>query len=267
MNPKPTTISAIILTKNEEDRIAACLGSVAWANERLVIDNGSTDKTVFIAKNLGATVINENSTDFSYLRKVGCNNAKADWIVYIDADELVPQALKEEILTIIRAFNASVDPHGYFLKRKNYYLGHLWPKPDRMERLFWKASLQGWKGRVHETAIVDGLIGQLEHPLIHNTHRTLAEMVEKTNQWSQIEAKLRFNTHHPKVSWWRLIRVMFTGFFDSFIQQRGWRAGTVGWIESVYQAFSMFITYAKLWEMQQESQKSIRQLADKSQKL
>ena len=81
----------------------------------------------------------------------------------------------------------------------------------------------------------------------------LEEMLDKTNDWSDIEAQLRLDTHHPPVVWWRLLRVMFTGFTRSYIDQRGWRAGTVGWIESIYQAFSMFITYARLWEMQNKT--------------
>jgi len=117
--------------------------------------------------------------------------------------------------------------------------------------LFLKKKLICWKGILHETAYIDGVMGELQAPLIHNTHRTLAEMVIKTNEWSGYEARLRFDAHHPKMVWWRFLRVMMTGFNQSYFKEGGWRAGTVGWIESIYQAFSMFITYAKLWEMQQ----------------
>ncbi|MCX6791872.1 MAG: hypothetical protein NT149_02440, partial [Candidatus Gottesmanbacteria bacterium] len=72
------------------------------------------------------------------------------------------------------------------------------------------------------------------------------------NEWSRLEANLRLDAHHPPVVWWRLLRVMTTGFSSSFFAQGGWRAGTMGWIESIYQGFSMFITYAKLWEVQQK---------------
>jgi len=75
-------------------------------------------------------------------------------------------------------------------------------------------------------------------------------MVAKTNEWSVVEARLRLDAHHPPVVWWRLVRVMITGFWESFVRNGGWRAGTVGFIESIYQGYSMFITYAKLWEMQ-----------------
>ena len=75
-------------------------------------------------------------------------------------------------------------------------------------------------------------------------------MISKTIEWSQIEAELRFNANHPKITWWRFPRVMLSAFFDSYIKQGGWRVGTAGIIESIYQAFSIFITYAKLWEKQ-----------------
>ena len=79
-------------------------------------------------------------------------------------------------------------------------------------------------------------------------------MVAKTINWSQIEAELRFKSNHPPMSWWRFIRVIITGFVNSYFIQKGYKAGTAGLVESIYQAFSMFITYARLWEMQQEHQ-------------
>ncbi|OGG08273.1 hypothetical protein A2154_00830 [Candidatus Gottesmanbacteria bacterium RBG_16_43_7] len=87
--------------------------------------------------------------------------------------------------------------------------------------------------------------------MIHTTHDNLEEMVAKTNQWSETEARLRFENQHPPIVWWRFFRVMWTSFYKSYITERGYKAGTVGLIESIYQAYSMFITYAKLWEMQQ----------------
>ena len=81
-------------------------------------------------------------------------------------------------------------------------------------------------------------------------------MVNKTLEWSTIEAKLRFKSNHPKMTWWRFPRVMIPAIFNSYVKQKGYKAGTVGIVESFYQAFSMFITYAKLWEMQVKSERS-----------
>ena len=124
-----------------------------------------------------------------------------------------------------------------------------------MERFFKKDDLEEWYGDIHETARVKGEIGKLEGFLLHFTHTDLTSMVEKTIKWSQVEAALRFNAHHPQMSWWRFYRVMLTAFYDSYIKQKGWKAGTAGLVESIYQSFSMFITYARLWEMQENSNK------------
>jgi len=177
----------------------------------------------------------------------GLPAAAGKWVLYIDADEEVGEKLRKEIRQVIRMS----EPTAYFIRRDTYYLGYHWPYQDKVERLFLKSALKGWHGRLHETPVFAGNTGTLTHPLIHRTHRTLEEMLDKTNDWSEIEAELRLETDHPPVVWWRFLRVMFSGFMRSFIDQRGWRAGTVGWIESIYQAFSMFVTYAKLWEMQQ----------------
>ncbi len=119
-----------------------------------------------------------------------------------------------------------------------------------MQRLFWKQALVGWQGPLHETAFVNGPIGILSARLVHNTHRTLEEMVAKTNEWSVTEAHLRYEIRHPTIVWWRILRVMGSGFWQSCVQQGSWRAGTYGVIEAMYQSWSMFVTYAKLWELQ-----------------
>lgn len=249
MNRKNLALSAVILAKNEEPRIDACIRALDFADEVIVIDNGSSDRTGDIARKAGAKVIPFSHGDFSALRQFGKDESRGEWILYIDADETVTTALREEITGVVKN-GAAGGPVAYFIQRDNRYLGHPWPTKDKMQRLFLKASLIRWEGKLHETAIVDGATGILENPLIHDTHRNLPEMVAKTNVWSDIEAKNRFDAGHPPVSWWRLFRVTITGFSQSFFGQGGWKAGTVGWIESIFQGYSMFVTYAKLWELQ-----------------
>lgn len=247
------SISAIVLSKNEEPRIDKCLASLDWVDERIVVDNGSTDRTVEHAKKHKAMIVSDNSSDFSHLRNTGRDKSTSTWLMYVDADEYIPADLKDEILATIKSYQDGTSPVAYYVKRENYYLGKKWPVGDRMQRLFLKTSLRKWQGIIHETAYVDGTFGTLRYPLIHDTHRTLEEMIKKTNEWSEAEARLRFESHHPTISWWRLFRVMVTGFVDSYVRQGGWRAGTSGFIESIFQSYSMFITYAKLWEMQKDS--------------
>ncbi|HUD20190.1 MAG TPA: glycosyltransferase family 2 protein [Patescibacteria group bacterium] len=243
-------LSAIVIARNEAKRLEGCLQSLSWADECIVIDNASTDETALIAKKCGAIVVNVRSNNFSLLRNNGAKAAHGIWLLYVDADELVPPPLREEIMSEITGEHAS---RAYFIPRQNYYLGLLWPSRDGMVRLIRNDALSQWDGVLHEHAVVHGPISTLRNCFIHKTHRTLEEMVDKTNKWSALEAELRFKSHHPLISWWRLLRVMMTAFFDSFIRQGGWKAGTVGLIESIYQAFSMFITYAKLWELQKRT--------------
>lgn len=248
-------ISAIILSRNEAPRIGTCLEALSWTDEQILVDNGSTDDTIKIAKKLRVRVVNCSKKSFAERRNVGLREAKGDWVFYVDADETVTENLSTEIKkNVSQPTTHNVQPPlaAFIVRRKNFYLGHHWPYQEKILRLFRKTALKEWHGELHESPRVDGEIGELSSPLLHNTHRTLEEMVAKTNEWSDTEAVLRLRSGHPPVVWWRFLRVMLTAFFDSFIKQGGWRTGTVGWIESIYQAFSIFITYVKLWELQQK---------------
>jgi len=92
--------------------------------------------------------------------------------------------------------------------------------------------------------------GKLTGYLDHYTHKNLSTMMKKTIVWSDVEAELLFRANHSQMSWWRFIRIMLTKFIDSYIKQQGWKAGAIGLIESMYQAYSYFVVYAKLWEKQ-----------------
>lgn len=242
-------LSVIIIAKNAEELIADAIDSVRFADEVIVVDNGSSDRTVEIAKTFGTKVFKHTVTDFSELRNLGLEKAFGEWILYVDSDERVSTTLREEI---IKAINSSSNQYKAFqIKRKNFYLGNYeWPYIEKLERLFKRNALKKWQGRLHESPIFEGPVGQLNNYLLHYTHRSLEDMLKKTIEWSKIEAELRLKANHPKMTWWRFFRVMTSAFFVSYIKQGGWKARIVGLIESIYQSFSSFITYAKLWEMQ-----------------
>jgi glycosyltransferase involved in cell wall biosynthesis len=243
-------ISGIIVAKNEELMIADCLDSLSFCDEIIVVDNKSEDRTAEIAEKMGAKVIEYSSDSFSDTRNMGMKKATSEWLLYVDADERVTPELMSEIKQCILN-NRNVD--AFRIKRKNYYFGnHEWPYIEKLERLFKKGCLEGWCGKLHESPKVKGVVGELEGYLLHYTHKDLKSMLEKTIKWSKIEAELRFKSGHPKMSWWRFPRVMLTAFFDSYVRQGGWKVGVVGLIESMYQSFSIFVTYAKLWELQQD---------------
>lgn len=244
-------ITGVVIAKNEEKMLAKCLDSLAFCDQVIVVDTGSTDATIEIATKKHANVYSIIEDDFSKIREFAASKVRTGWLVYVDADERVSKELAGEITKVVTKDDKGLG--AYRVVRQNYYLGnHHWPQKERLERVFRKANLKGWRGVLHETAQVEGEIGELTGLLTHFTHRDLSEMVNKTNLWSEKEAKLRFDISHPPVVWWRFPRVMVQAWYRSYITERGWKAGTAGVVESLYQMFSIFITYAKLWELQQK---------------
>jgi glycosyltransferase involved in cell wall biosynthesis len=255
MYMKEIKLSAIIIAKNAENIIKECLQSVSFCDEILIIDGGSTDNTNVIAEKFNAKIIKGSDLNFAEQRNIGLRHAKGQWILYVDTDERVSDDLKKEIIKFISPGDSIAslqnDIVAFKINRQNYYFGnHPWPKIEKLERLFKKSALKEWYGALHESAKVEGEVGELSGLLIHYTHQDLSDMVNKTNQWSVVEAELRFNHSHPAMMQWRFFRVMLTTFYDSYFKQSGWKAGTAGLVESIYQSFSMFVTYAKLWELQ-----------------
>jgi len=249
-------ISAIVIAKNEEEKISECLGSLSWANEVLVVDTGSKDKTVEIAKKEKAKVVSFTKGGFSDWRNKGAKEAKGDWLLYVDADERVTPLLRKEILEIIKS---PADTALYAIPRRNIILGkemkHGGWWPDYVKRLMKKSAFVKWEGDLHENPIVKGELGHLKNSLVHLKHAKLSEMVEKTNKWSEIEAKLLFKSGHPKMAWWRFFRIMATEMWHRLIRLRGFLDGTEGVVYVIYQMWSKFVTYGKLWEMQLEKKK------------
>ncbi|MDP3940882.1 MAG: glycosyltransferase family 2 protein [bacterium] len=244
------TITAVIIAKDEEEMIGGCLSSLKFCDEILLIDGRSTDKTREIAHSHGAKIIQYPSGDFSKSRNQALLHATGDWLLYVDADERVTK----ELVVSIKSKLSLPHPHkAYRIKRKNFYFKkYEWPAIERLERLFQRESIKEWYGELHETAVIEGDVGDADGFLLHFSHRDLSSMLDKTLLWSTVEAKNRFSAHHPQMTWWRFPRVMLTAFFRSFIGERGWQVGTAGLIESIYQSYSAFVTYAKLWEMQHE---------------
>ena len=246
-------LTVVIVSKNEEEVISDCIKSVkGFAAEIVIIDSYSTDKTVEIAEKLCAKVIKNQFKDFSDQRNFAILHVHTPWVLYLDSDERLTEDFKRDVETVIRNYNEFSPIAGYFIKRKTFYFGKDWSFEDKVQRLFFRSRFIEWKGVVHETPKINGEFGEINSPIVHLTHRNLSQMLEKTNVWSEYEAKLRLSSKHPKLVPWRFVRVMLTEFFNSYFKNKGYKNGTYGLIEGIYQSFSIFITYAKLWEMQEK---------------
>jgi len=124
---------------------------------------------------------------------------------------------------------------------------------DYTDRLFHTSVISGWKGSVHESPVVSVTFNQIEAPLIHTTHRDITSMLAKTNAWSEYEARLRLEAHHPPMAWWRLIRIGITFFGQNYFGKRLYRFGRAGLFESYFQMVDKLVVYTKLWELQQKA--------------
>lgn len=253
-NNKKVKISAVVLTRNEEEKLDACLNSIDWVDEIVVVDNKSQDNTLLIAKKHKATIVNCIKEGFDEKRNVGTNAATGDWVIHIDADERSTPELKDEIIDTINNLNPKNDHTSFAVPRRNIVFGkemkYCGLRPDYVEHLLKKSAFTKWQGALHETPKMKGNVGYLKNSLIHLKHERLSEMVEKTNKWSEIEAKLMFDAGHPSMNIIRFTTAMGREFWLRMIIQRAFLDKGEGIIYGFYQVWSRFISYAKLWELQ-----------------
>jgi glycosyltransferase involved in cell wall biosynthesis len=262
MNNKPE-LSVIVVANNEENKLSDCLKSANWAGELLVFDNNSTDKTAEIAQKYTKFIYKISKGNFSQRKNYAFSKARYPWILSLDADERVTPELKDEIITLIsgvksnnagRSSGSIFDVGAYAIPRRNIILGREFKYsgqwPDYVVRLFRKDKFVAWKGELHEQPEIKGKLLYLKSPLLHQKHDNLSDMVEKTNQWSEVEAKLMFEAGHPQMNLVRFSSAIWREFYLRMIRQRSFLDGSEGTIYALYQIFSRFLSYAKLWEMQ-----------------
>ncbi len=245
-------ISAIVLTKDQTDMLDVCLASIKWVDEIIIVDDDSQKQTIDIAKKYTDKIVVHTLKSFAEQRNFALTQAAGDWVLYLDPDERITAALKDEMMQIVveNTVNACAIPRrNFFLGREMKVVGG-WP--DYVIRLLRKEAHTGWQGTLHEQPVYTGSLLHLKNPLIHLTHRDITSMTMKTAQWSSYEAELRLKANHPNMSSWRFFRILGTTFFDWYIEKGGYKGGAVGTIESIFQTFSVFFTYVRLWEMQRQ---------------
>jgi glycosyltransferase involved in cell wall biosynthesis len=241
-------VTALVIALNEGAHIEACLKSVAWADERLVIDSGSTDDTVAVAERAGATVITRPFDGYSAQKNFGAGRAAHDWIVSVDADERVTPALAAEM----QAALASPGAHaGFRVPRVTWHLGR-WIRctdwfPDFQLRLYDRRRAR-WNGRaVHESVTADGPVGRLRHELQHYAYRDIAHHVDTINRYTTLAAE-EMHARGRRTGYWELLLHPPAAFLRNYVLRRGFTAGTVGLLISVMNSYYVFLKFAKLKE-------------------
>jgi hypothetical protein len=238
-------VTAIVLTLDEEHNIEECLASLAWADHMVVFDSFSTDRTVELARQAGADVRQHSFQNYAQQRNAALDRVPADWIFFVDADERGTSELAAEIREVTAGDRREV---AWWVPRHNYIFGRLtlgagW-YPDYQMRLVRRGRAR-WERPVHEVAVVDGLEGHLEHPLIHYNYDDLADFVARQKKYSDYDAGIllrqgvhpRFFTPYTQAVrqfWWR------------FVTLRGVRDGLHGLRLSSLLAYYEAIKYRKL---------------------
>ena len=246
-------LSTITLARDEEQMIEGCLKQLGFADECVVvIDDRSADATEDIARKAGAKVYRHTFTTFADAKNFALSKASHDWILEIDADERLTTGLQDEIAEqITQNTNA-----GYEIPFDNYLFAHnmQWGGWKEKHLRLYRKDAAKYKGDIHETLEFidqDAPIGQLKHHIAHFSHRSIINNLHKTANYADVQAKELLAANHPSVSWKTFIKVILKEFWRRTINERGYRDGVAGWIECLYQPFSLFCVYVRLWELQQ----------------
>lgn len=247
-----SSISATVLTKDEEDNIVRCLSSLAFCDEVLLIDH-SSDETLKLAKNVAGKklrVIKNSSDHFADLRNLGLKEAAHDWVLFIDADEEVSPELAQEIIEKIQASNIK----GYVITRQDYFLGKWLNYGETSQVKLLKLGRKNagiWKRRVHEVWDVGKEVHILKNPLYHFPHPSVAEFIQRINRWTDMDAQ-EFFEQGKRVSWWQIVAYPKAKFILNYILRQGFRDGMPGLIMALMMSFHSFLTRAKLYQLSRE---------------
>jgi glycosyltransferase involved in cell wall biosynthesis len=244
-------LAVITLTLNEEANIGPCLESVRWADERIVVDSGSTDRTLEIARNYTERILTIPWEGYGAARNRAIEESGAEWILWLDADERVTPDLAVEIRAIVSADDPSVD--GYAIARRAYFLGrwirHSGWYPSRVVRLFRRARGHFSEHQVHERLEFSGSVRTTRHDLLHFTDPNLVHYLTKLNRYTTLAATdmMRAGRHFSFAD--LLLRPPFQ-FFKMYVLRLGMLDGIQGFMLCVLSAAYVFTKYAKLWELQ-----------------
>jgi glycosyltransferase involved in cell wall biosynthesis len=241
-------VSVVIAARNEAANIEACVASMRWAREVIVVENDSTDDTVELARRAGATVFSHPFTTIGAQRNAAIERAASDWILIVDADERGSPALADEIRMLVAG---SPSHSAYRVPRRNFFLGreirHGGWESDRPVRLV-RSSLRYNASRVHEHVDVASEVGELNEALEHRTYSSLDDYFEKLSRYSRWWAEDRYERGQRAGA----LSVVFrppARFVRMYMLRSGWMDGAAGAVLSALAAASVMAKYARLWAL------------------
>lgn len=246
-------LSVTIVAWNEEERLRACLESIGWADEIVVVDAESTDKTVLLAREFTEKVWVRPWPGFAVQKNFALDQASGDWILSLDADERVTPELSERIKRIVREDGPA---DGYRIPRRNVFWG-AWVRhgglyPDHQLRLFRRGAGRFVEDAVHESVRIVGRVDTLGEPLLHQSYRDLEDFLRRSNRYSTLAAQdwLRRGRRAGVLD---LILKPLGRFFSMYIVQRGFLDGWRGLVLAALYAEYVFLRTAKAWEARRAS--------------
>jgi glycosyltransferase involved in cell wall biosynthesis len=261
-------LSVVIITHNEEANIGRTLASVQplvadGKGEVIVVDSGSTDRTVEIAKSFGAKIFIEDWKGYAAQKNSAIDKASGNWVLSLDADEELEHELADEVITIgeARSRGGIASPVGFSIPRKNFFLGR-WIKhggfwPDPKLRLFRKGAAWFEKRLVHEDAkLVDGISGRLKHSLLHYSYPTLTAYIDHMNRYSSLGAEMAAAKGRRGFSLFNIVLRPLATFIYNYFFRLGFLDGREGLLLHLYHAVYVSWKYAKLWELARKKESS-----------
>jgi glycosyltransferase involved in cell wall biosynthesis len=253
------TLSVVVITLNEEANLGRVLESVRLADERIVLDCGSTDQTLEIARAFGAKTFCEAWEGYSEQKNSAIAKATGDWILSLDADETVEPELMEEIHDIL---HHDLPVNGYYIPRKNYFLGR-WMRhggfyPDHKLRLFRRGRGRFGERPVHEVVQVDGPTGTLNHALVHSAYPTLEGYISHMNRYSSLGAEIVVAEGSGGFSLLNLVINPLATFLYNYFLRLGLLDGREGLLLHLYHSAYVSWKYAKAWDLARTNQREAR---------
>lgn len=242
-------ITALAITFNEEENVKRYVESLSFADEIIFVDSQSTDKTVAIALEMGVTVIERKFTNFSEQRNYAIHQAKNDWIIFFDLDEIITKDLEKEIKNTIKKPNSKV---AFFVKRNFFFMGKKmkfggWQN-DKAIRLFNKNFCEYNGNLVHEEVKANGSIGVLKNGLNHYSYKNFDNYNDKLNLYSKLQAENLYNKKIRPSAYHLIFRPMYR-FLWQYVFRLGAFDGKEGFILAYVHSFSVFKRYLQLWMM------------------